>query len=287
MTGLRAGAGRCALLLIALLAGCGGSGGPAETLPPGAEVNVPGFETYTTDHNGFARVRRDESRPEDAAILAGFDDDDPTDPVGYRNLIALNQALYGGRVSLEVLAQVTDTDSGEQVARLLRLTADTEPFRNEQDGRLATASGQFHLRGHNFTWVSIDDGPILSGEDDRGLVDLVLDFDTGRADLTLRTGVDGRSRVRSQVEARDLPFNIRTGAYGGGMQVTVWDPDGPDVLEITGVLRGNVGGTPTHQGGQHGLSTAGLYAAEGVDEATGRRLRLHGAFAGVDPNALP
>lgn len=272
-------------MALGLLMGCGGGGG-APALPPGADVEVPGFETYTTDHNGFARIRRDESRPEDAPILAQFEDADPADPAGYRSLIALNEDLYGGRVVLEVLAQVDEGD-GAQVTRLLRLTADTEPFLNERNNRTAAASGQFHLRGQNFAWVSIDDGPILSGEDDRGLVTMVLDFDTQTADLTLRTGVDGNSQVRTEVAAQGLPFNIRTGAYGGEMLVTVWDPAGSDVLEIGGVLRGSVGGSPTYQDGQHDLSTGGLYLAEGEDAATGRHLRIQGAFAGRDPNALP
>lgn len=287
MTGSPLGAAHRAVLLAALglLAACGG-GGALPPLPAGAEVDVPGFETYTTDHNGFARVRRDDSRPEDAPILAQFEDADPADPAGYRSLIALNDELYRGRVVLEVLAQVAEGD-GAPVTRLLRLTADTEPFRNEQNGRLAAASGQFHLRGQNFAWVTIDDGPVLSGQDQRGLTDMVLDFDSQTASLSLRTGVGPESQVRTEIQAQDLPFNIRTGAYGGEMLVTVWDPDGPDVLETGGVLRGSVGGSPTYAGGQHGLSTGGLYLAEGEDEATGRRLRIHGAFAGLDPNALP
>lgn len=276
-----------AMALGMLLAGCGGGSSGGASLPPGRDVDVPGFETYVNDHDGFSRVRRDDSRPEDAPVIAGFEDNDPRDPAGYRNLIALNREIYGGRVVLEALAEVEQGEEGERAVRLLRLTADTEPFRNGGDGRVATASGQFYLRGHNVAWVSIDDGPLLSGEDSRGLVNMVVDFDTETASLELRTGVHGASQVRTEVNAENLPFNIRTGAYGGEIAIRAWDPDSPDILETGGSLRGNLGGTPGYANDRHGLSTAGLYIGEGEDAATGRQIRVVGAYTGVDPNALP
>jgi len=277
-----------AVLGLLLVSACGGGSvslPPPPPLPPGASVETPAFETDVIGHDGYARVRLDHSRAEDAAVLAAFDGGDPSDPAGYRNLIALNEALYGGRMIIEVVAQV-DTDDGT-VQRLLRLTADQSPFRNEEAGRLVTASGTFFLRGHNFSWVSIDDGPVLSGADPRGLVNLVLNFDTGTATLDLRTGVEAGSSVRTEIVAHNLPFNIRTGAYGGNVQIAVWDPDSPDVLLVDGSLRGSLGGRPSFADGRHDLSTSGLYMADGIDPATGRRLRVDGVFMGVDPNALP
>jgi len=274
-----------AVLGLVLLSVSGCAGPPLPSLPPGATVETPAFETYVTEQNGYTRVRLDHSRPEDAAVLAAFGDADPSDPAGYRNLIALNEALYGGRMIIEVVAQV-DTGDGS-VQRLLRLTADQSPFRNEEAGRLVTASGTFFLRGHNFSWVSIDDGPLLSGADPRGLVNLVLNFDTETATLNLRTGVEAGSSVRTEIVAHDLPFNIRTGAYGGDVQIAVWDPDSPDILSVGGSLRGTLGGRPSFANDRHELSTSGLYVADGVDAVTGRPLRVSGVFMGVDPNALP
>ena len=274
------------VLGLVLIAACGGGGGTAlPPLPDGVPVETPAFESYVTEHNGFSRVRLDRSTPGDAAILAAFEDADPADPAGYRNLVTLNEALYGGRMNVEVIAQVDDGTG--PVQRLLRLTADQSPFLNEEAGQLVAATGTFYLRGHNFSWVSIDDGPILSGNDPRGLVNLALDFDNETATLDLRTGVDDLSQVRTEIIATGLPFNIRTGAYGGDVLITVWDPDSPDILSADGSLRGTVGGSPTYANDLHGLSTAGLYTTEGIDAETGRRLSVQGAFVGIDPNALP
>ncbi len=272
------------LLLSAFLPAACGSG-PAVPLPDGVSVAVAGFETYVNDHNGFARVRRGYQQPGDAAVLAAFEDADPDDPAGYRNLIALDEALYGGRMIVEVIAEV-DT-GGDTAQRLLRLTVDQSPFVNERGGQPIAEGGQFFLRGANYSWVSIDDGPLISGSDPRGLVNMVLDFDTETASLSLRTGVEGSSAIRSEVTATALPFNIRTGAFGGGVTIVVWDNDSPDILSVDGVLRGSLGGTPDYDSGQHNLSASGLYFGEGADVATGRLLRLDGLFVGRDPNALP
>lgn len=266
-----------------LLTACGGGSGstPTPPSPPPVPVETPAFESYVTDHSGFNRIRRDYADPSDAGPIADFESGSPDAPAGYRNLIALNEALYGGRMVIEVLAEV-DTDSG-RTTRLLRLTADQTPFRN--DGP-AAASGRFHLRGENFAWVSIDGGPVLSGSDDRGLVDMVLDFDTQTASLNLRTGVGHGSEIRTEITASDLPFDIRSGAYGGDINIQIWDPDGPDILSIDGSLRGNVGGTPRYVDGLHDLSTSGLYTGTGTDAGTGTSVQIDGIFVGVDPNAL-
>lgn len=274
-----------ALSYLFVLAACVGGGDGRPPLPDGVPVETPAFETYVTDHNGFSRVRLDQTTAEDAPVIAAFEDADPTDPAGYRNVIALNEAVYAGRMHVEVIAQV-DGDTGP-VQRLLRLTVDQSPFQNLEAGRLVAADGVFYLRGHNFSWVSIDDGPILSGNDPRGLVDLALDFGNETATIDLRTGVGDGSGVRTEIAAMQLPFNIRTGAYGGDVVISVWDPDSPDILSVDGSLRGTVGGRPAHANDLHDLSTSGLYTADGTDSETGRQLSVRGAYVGVDPNALP
>lgn len=271
------------LPVLSLLAAC--SGGDSLRLPDGAVVDVPAFETYTTDHNGYSRVRRDYATPADASVIAQFEDADPADPAGFRNLVALDEATYGGRMIVEVLAEV-DEGTGT-VQRLLRLTVDEEAFENVERNALVTASGQFYLRGANYAWVSIDGGEILSGYDARGLVDMVLDFDNETASLSLRTGVDAGSEVRTEIIASDLPFNVVTGAYGGDITVRVWDDANAAILSVDGALRGAVGGSPTYSGGHHDLSTAGLYTASGTDADTGTSVSVDGAFMGVDPNTLP
>ncbi|GGL70541.1 hypothetical protein [Wenxinia marina] len=268
---------------VALLSACAGGGG-APLGPEEPPVEVPddaAFETYTTSHNGYDRARRDLSTPADAAIIRQFEDSNPASPAGYRNLIELNRALYADRMTIEVLAQVDGTGSGETVQRLLRLTADQQPLEYSRTG----SQGTYFLRGANYAWVTIDDGPVLSGSDSRGLVDLVLDFDNGQADINLRTTVAGASVVRSELVAEDLPFNIVTGEFGGPVTVAIHDPDSPLIFEIGGSLRGNVGGTPTYANGRHDLSASGLYTATGTDQ--GSDVTIEGAFAGIDPNALP
>ncbi len=267
--------------LLTLLAACGTATRPS--LPDGRTIDTPDFVTYVTGHNGYSRVRRDYGTEGDAAVLAQFEDADPTDPAGYRNLIALNESLYGGRMNIEVIAEV-DTGDGT-VRRLLRLTADQSPFVNEAGGELIAATGRFYLRGANYNWVSIDDGPLIGGSDATGLVDMVLDLDSETVSLNLRTGVGGDSLIRTEITVVDMPLNIRSGAYGGDIVIQVWDPDSADILAIDGALRGNLGGTPIYGDGQHDLTTSGLYTADGVDDATGRRVRIDGVYMGRDPNA--
>ncbi|WP_127107074.1 viral aspartic protease [Pararhodobacter zhoushanensis] len=271
--------------LLALLAACGSSSSPVTELPDGRVIDVAGFESYTTDHNGFSRVRRSYATDADAAVIAGFEDGDPSDPAGYRNLIALNEELYGGRMNIEVIAEVDTPDGPAQ--RLLRLTADAAPFTNVENGELIAATGQFYLRGSNFSWVSIDDGPLLSGADQDGLVNMVIDFDTESVNLNLRTGVNDGSDVRMEILVEDMPLNIITGGYGGDITIRVWDPDGPDILDVDGTLLGNLAGSPRYEDDQHDLATAGLYTAEGTDSDTGREVRVDGVFFGMDPNGIP
>lgn len=270
-----------ALAGLAVMVGCGG-GAP---LPDGAAVVTPAFESYARNDNGMNRVRRDKSTPADATIIAQFEDANPADPAGYRNLIALSDQIYAGKVVIEVLAQVSGTGSNETVTRVLRLTADETPFQNVKNGSLVTATGTYYLRGQNFVWAAIDGEPIRSGSDSNGLVDLVLNFDTGTANINLRTGVAGNSAIRTEIAANGLPFNIRTGAYGGNVTIQVWDPDSAVIFAIDGSLRGNIGGVPVYANGTHGMTTAGVYTGSGT--SNGSNVTVDGVFVGADPNALP
>jgi hypothetical protein len=272
-----------AICLMPLL-GCGGGGGGAP-LAPGADVTTPAFESYSRNDNGFKRVRRDYSTSADAAVIAQFEDSNPSDPAGYRNLIALADKAYVGKMSIEVLAQVETSAGKETVKRVLRLTADQIPFENEKNGKLVSATGTYYLRGQNFVWTKIGTKDIRSGSDSNGLVDLVLNFDTQTANINLRTGVTGSSDIRTEVAAKDLPFNIRSGAYGGGITLQVWDPDSSTIYAIDGSLRGNIGGTPAYANSQHGMTTSGVYTAQGV--VGGTAVTADGVFFGTDPNALP
>lgn len=272
-------------LCLLLLIGCSSGSSPSTPLPPGAVVTTPAFENYARDDNGFERVRRDYSTSADARVIAQFEDSNPSDPAGYRNLIALSDQIYVGKMTIEVIAQVETTAGKETVKRVLRLTADQIPFENEKNGRLVSATGTYYLRGQNFVWVDIGITGIRSGSDSSGLVDLVLNFDTQTANINLRTGVSATSDIRTEVVGADMPFNIRSGAYGGDITVQVWDPTSSTIYAIDGSLRGNIGGTPAFADGTHGMTTSGLYTATG--ESGGTSVVIDGVFFGTDPNALP
>lgn len=271
--------------LLACLAACSG-GGVEVPVPPVIEVpvvNVPDdltFETYVTDDTGFSRVRADLSQPGDDAVLGQFEDANPDSPAGYRSLIALDDAIYGGAVRIEVIAEVDESGATETTTRLLRLTVDQAPLE-----QVPGTTGRYFLRGENLAWVTIDDGPVLSGSDSRGLVNLVLDFETGSADINLRTGVAGASVVRTEIDVTGLPFDVSTGAFGGPITVSIFDPNSAAIYEIDGSLRGNAGGSPVYTDSVHGLTASGLYAATATDQ--GAQVSIEGAFAGVDPNVLP
>jgi hypothetical protein len=279
---------------VALLGACGGGGDTSSNAGSGTSspvapqlvaVTTPDFEDYTTDHTGFNRVRRGYATSGDAAVIAAFEDADPSDPAGYRNLIALSEAQYAGAVTIEVLAEVAGSGSAETVTRILRLTADQTPFVNTKDGQLVTATGKFYLRGQNFVWASINGEAIRGGSDSDGLVNLVLDFDNQTASINLRTGVTGTSDLRSEILAQNLPFNIASGAYGGAITVQVWDNDSSLIYDIDGSLRGNIGGSAVYDNGTHGMTTSGVYTAQGVVDGTA--VAVDGVFVGTDPNALP
>jgi hypothetical protein len=146
-----------------------------------------------------------------------------------------------------------------------------------------TASGQYYFRGASFAWVTIDDGPLLSGSHSNGLENLMLDFDKGTASIDLRTEASGKSAVEIGLHAKNLPFDVVTGAYGGKTTIQVRNPDADETYALNGRLRGNVGGSPTYADGKHQMTTSGLYTATGRDQ--GHKLQVDGVYFGKDPNA--
>jgi hypothetical protein len=95
------------IVTLALLAGCGGGGGGGGTssnLPARKPVPSGPFETYTTQHNGYNRVRLDRTKAADAKTIAAFEDGNPADPAGYRNLITLQDKALKSQMTIEVLA---------------------------------------------------------------------------------------------------------------------------------------------------------------------------------------
>lgn len=266
---------RCALAPagLVLLAGCGGGGGGGGGgfVNPGTEIVTPGLESYTTQHNGYSRVRSSQSNgPADDAILAEFDDGNPASPAGYKSLIAEAEAAYTDTMTIEVIAEV---DGNGDPTRILRLTADQAPVTN-----IASASGKYYFRGKNYVWVSVDGGALESGYDENGLVDMVIDFDAQMASINLRTGVDAGSDVRSEMVATDMPFNVSSGAYGGPITLEVWAP-GNEILAADGMLRGNIGGDLSDVSKEN-LTTSGVYIAESD------RIEASGIFYGQHPNKI-
>ena len=262
------------------LAACGGGG---STVPAGAVVDVPGFETYRTGHNNRNRVIRSNTDPAnvaDAAVLTAFDTTG-AGPAGYKDLIAVNDA----NMTVEVIAEVATGPGGEKATRLLRLTVDQIPLQNVKDGQLVAATGTYFFRGQSFAWVTIDGGPVLSGRHSQGLESMVVDFGAGTVALEVRTEVAAGSDVEIGFKAENLPFNVVTGAYGGAVTIAVRNPDVTSSYAVNGMLRGNVGGTPVFAGGTHGMTTSGLFTAKGT--TVDGEVTVDGVILGADPNATP
>lgn len=275
------------ILLTFALQACGGGGGGKAPLPPGKEIDTPEFETYRTDHNGRNRVRsRIAVSGADKDALTAFDTTG-SGPAGYLSLIDLQGTPYDGKMTIEVIGAV-DEGSGK-TNRLLRLTADQTAFVNERNGAPIAAKGQYHFRGVNYAWVTIDNGPLLSGYHAQGLENLVIDFDNETASVNLRTEVAGSSEVEITLEGNDLPFNIRSGAWGGDVTIQIRDPNSPLEGSIDGVLRGNIGGSPEYANGQHDMTTSGIYTGSGIitGDGTDHPVSVDGIFFGRDPNAVP
>lgn len=277
---------KIAICVVLVVAGCGGGGGThTPDLPPGKTIDTPAFETYTTTHNGRSRVRRDVSDKADQKILAQFEDADPQSPKGYRNLIDLADTVYEDQMTIEVIGKVANADGTGPATRILRLTVDESPFEQARQGAAVSKDGKYYFRGANFVWASLDGAPLRTGANSDGLVNMELDLRKETVSLRLETGVNATSDLRTALTAKDLPFNIRTGAYGGDVTMTVYDPDGSDILQAAGSLRGAVGGRPEFTDGRHDLTTGGLYTISGTDKKTGRKVDANGVFYGADPNA--
>ena len=272
------------ILLTFALQACGGGGG-------GDYISPKVVETYVTDHNKRNRVRVQNSlNAEERAALADFDTKG-TGPAGYLSLIDLKGTPYEGEMTIEAIASVS-TATGK-ATRLLRLTADQGTFVN--NGEPVTPpvgstepSGVYHFRGMNYAWVTIDNGPLLSGYHATGLEHLQIDFNTGMATFDLRTEQSAGSDVRIELRG-DLPFNVTTGAWGGDVTIQVWDPNSPLQGSINGTLLGNIGGTTGFANNQHDMTTSGLYTGSGTVAEGGRdhAITVDGVFFGQDPNAAP
>lgn len=272
------------LLAMALTLSACGPGGDAYVnagKPPatGNAVTTPAFEDYPTAHNNRNRIRLSRTASADStdlAAIAAFDAGNPPSPAAYKNLVAINDA----KMTIEVLAKIAS--DGSSAERLLRLTVDQIPLKTDKTKAI---TGQYYFRGASFAWVTIDNGPLLSGSHQQGLTNLVLDFDRGIANIDLRTEVSGSSNVEIGLSAKDLPFNVVTGAYGGTVQINVRNPnDATKLYNVDGSLRGNVGGDPAYNDSKHGLSTSGIFTATGNDQ--GSSITVDGVYHGIDPNAL-
>lgn len=276
--------------LVLTLAACGGGGGGGGTgsasggsaPETGTEIDTPAFESYSTDHNGYSRVRLQPGGGHgDSAILAQFDDADPADPSGYRNLIAQTEARYLDTMTIEVIAEVSGTGPDEKIERILRLTADQAPFNNvDGDGNLI-ASGQYYFRGGAEVYASVDGGSLQRGIGD--LENMVVDFDSEAVTIDLRTPYDpgAGSEIETAIQASDLSLNVLTGAFGGTVEMTTRSADTGEIISSTGQLRGNLNGD------EEGLSrlvenmtTSGLFTVGGDSD----RFQADGVFWGSQLN---
>jgi hypothetical protein len=254
-------------------------------LPPGKVIETPGLESYQRSaagdpYKGYNRVRLDAGQGAgDAAILAQFDDVDPASPAGYRNLIDLQEKRYRDTMQIEVIAEVTTGVGPEQVVRILRMTADQAPFDNVNARGQAIASGKFFFRGVNQVWATVDGGAMQSGVGD--LENLIIDFDSESASIDLRTPLNTAtgSEIETQLTASGLPFNVRTGAFGGAITLQTRSGVTGEIITEAGVLRGNINGD------EAGLSRLiENMTASGLYTVSGDRLKASGVFYGSQLN---
>lgn len=263
----------------ALLAGCGSSSAPP---PVGTEIETPGIEGYVTDHNGYtrARVSRADSVA-DAAILAQFDDADPADPAGYRNLITQTEQRYVDNMQLEVIAQVVTAAGGEEIVRVLRLTADQGSFDNLDRTGAPIAKGEYFFRGAAEVFAVVDGGAVQRGVGE--LENMVVNFDTQTVSINLRTPLDpsAGSAIETELLAVDIPLNIVTGTFGGEVNLTTRSGDSGESLSATGLLRGNLNGDEASLSRLvENMTTSGLFT---VGDA-GDRFTADGIFWGSQLN---
>ncbi len=268
--------------MVFVVSGCGGSSGSGVPEVQGTRVVTRGIESYVTDHNGYrrGRITLDETK-QDRTDLENYDAGGSASPDDLRNLIADSEALFGEDTIIEVVAEVTsDGPGGEEITRILRLTADQAPYRNVNSAGEAVTEGQFFFRGvgQHLVWASTDGETILSGQGD--LENLMIDFGAESATIHLRTpfNPDGGSDLETEIMADDLTFNIASGAFGGEVTLTN-RVDADTTLTATGVLRGNITATRTGLSGTtRDMTASGLYGVES-DEITAQ-----GVFSGAQPD---
>lgn len=271
-------------LSIALLSACAGGGGGGEDFvaPVGTPIEVPGVDAYVTNHNGYSRARLsryDASSVADASVIAQFEDNSPASPAGYKNLIALTEARYLDNMQLEVIAEVKSTEAGEEVVRVLRITADQADFDNLDSKGNLIASGKYYFRGQAEVFASVDGGALQRGVGE--LQNMVVDFDTQSVMIDLRTPNDiaGGSQVETTMLVAGIPLNVVTGEFGGAVTLSTRDLATAEDIVSSGTLRGNLSGS--EDGASRlieDMTTSGVFAVDGD------RLKADGIFWGSQLN---
>ena len=273
----------CALGFLALsLAACGGGGGngrPAGNAPEqGTAIVTPAFEAYTTDHNGYSRVRLQTARgAADQTILDRFDDPARNNPGDYRNLIALTEDRYIDNMTLEVIAQVSGPGDDPTVERILRLTADQAPFENVDSRGNLIASGQYFFRGSAEVYGRVDGGSLQRGVGD--LENMMVDFDNQTVLINLRTPYNpgAGSDIETEINASGLSLNVLTGAFGGRVEMTTRSAGTGEILTSSGQLRGSLNGDEAGLSRLvENMTTSGLFTVGGNSD----RFQADGLFWG-------
>lgn len=286
------------LSALALLAACAGGGpGPtAPTIPDGK------FERYDTDHAPLSRVRRTLAAPAgyqkaDNDALAQFDSKG-SGPDGYLDLMK----QYGDTQDPNkfVIEAIATVDGSGKANRLVRLTVDNiRLVPGAKDIAIAQTDdnlGQYFFRGKSFAWVTIADGPLLSGSHSGdGLVDLMVDFKNGTASIDLRTEKSGTSDIEIHLKGQNLTFNVetgvisnfdpQTGTVASNVDISVKHPSLGVDGTINGRVEGTVGGTPAWSNGEHGLTTSGQFTGSGDAkfEDTTAPVVIDGIWFGTGP----
>ena len=250
--------------------------------PEPVEVPTEGFQTYTTRHNGFTRVRhvsdlRVASEPveNDAATLAAARATGLNSPNGYANLLTSAFSADGVRVDADVIGSRSTHTS---TVTALQMTVDVEPASLAE---IARAGGTIVLAGNDqmFSASAQSSGRSHVHVSDRGSLWLALNFDDQTATIRIihdDTGAQTQGLLSADFLGEHLPFNIETGLFGGDVtgeaRFIVW-ADGTRTLAIDGTLLGAVGGWHAAD-----LVAGGTYQLNGDIPSIGD-LRIEGVFA--------
>ena len=264
-----------ALAVIAPVASC--SALTVRPAPGLATVDTPGIEAGTTVRGGFQRARIDRSLPADAAVLAQFDATG-SGPAGFVTLIDLAERRYAETMAIEVIAEL---DTGGGVTRILRLTADQAPFVNIRQDGSTIGRGSYFFRGGAEVYARVDGGALLRGRGE--LQNMVVDFDGATVAIDLRTPLDpgAGSAIETELRAAALPFNIRTGTFGGPVTLATRSGDTGEIVTATGVLRGHIRGDEAGLSRQvENMTGSGLFTVGNP----GARLQADGVFWGSQLN---